>query len=163
MFLSAPAALVFMLLVLFELISPLLAVLSLAAVVIFNMGSFAKNYFPLVEKDAGDIPEATDTIEYLQDNTEYERVAATGMWTLFPNTYVYYGLDDVRGHNFVFTNEDMRTYYTALSGEDNGFHSATRFALLTDVNENLLGYLGTKYLVETNINSGLPQSHKKQT
>lgn len=126
----------------------------LCAVVIFNMGSFAKNYFPLVEKDAGDIPEATDTIEYLQDNTEYERVAATGMWTLFPNTYVYYGLDDVRGHNFVFTNEDMRTYYTALSGEDNGFHSATRFALLTDVNENLLGYLGTKYLVETNINSG---------
>lgn len=37
MFLSAPAALVFMLLVLFELISPLLAVLSLAAVVIFNI------------------------------------------------------------------------------------------------------------------------------
>ncbi len=123
-------------------------------VVIFNMASFAKGYFPLVEKGAEDIPEATDTIEYLQDNTEYERVAATGMWTLFPNTYVYYGLNDVRGHNFVLTNEDMKTYYTALSGEDNGFHSATRFALLTDVNENLLKYLGTKYLVETNINSG---------
>lgn len=122
----------------------------LCTIVIFNMTSFAKDYFPLVEKGADDIPEATESIEYLQNNTEYERVAAEGMWTLFPNTYVYYGLNDVRGHNFVLTNQDMRTYYSALSGEDNGFHSATRFALLTDVNENLLKYLGTKYLIKTN-------------
>ena len=69
--------------------------------------------------------------------------------TLFPNTGVYYGLDDIRGHNFVFTNEDMKTYYTAMAGEE-GLDSPTRFILPTenvnDINENLLKYLGTKYM-----------------
>src|SRR5699024_3810103 len=99
----------------------------------------------------------TDTIEYLQNNTEYERIAATGSWTLFPNTGVYYGLDDIRGHNFVFTNEDMKTYYTAMAGEE-GLDSLTRFILPTenvnDINENLLKYLGTKYLVIANEHAG---------
>lgn len=129
----------------------------LCTVVIFNMASFAKDYFPEVEKGTADIPEATDTIEYLQNNTEYERIAATGSWTLFPNTGVYYGLDDIRGHNFVFTNEDMKTYYTAMAGEE-GLDSPTRFILPTenvnDINENLLKYLGTKYLVIANEHAG---------
>ena len=129
----------------------------LCTAVIFNMASFAKDYFPEVEKGTADIPEATDTIEYLQNNTEYERIAATGSWTLFPNTGVYYGLDDIRGHNFVFTNEDMKTYYTALAGEE-GLDSPTRFILPTEnvscINENLLKYLGTKYLVIANEHAG---------
>lgn len=129
----------------------------LCTAVIFNMASFAKEYFPEVEKGTTDIPEATDTIEYLQDNTEYERIAATGSWTLFPNTGVYYGLNDIRGHNFVFTNEDMQTYYTAMAGEE-ALDSPTRFILPTenadDININLLKYLGTKYLVVANEHVG---------
>lgn len=134
-----------------------LIMMILCIVVIFNMASFAKEYFPEVEKGTPDIPEATDTIEYLQKNTEYERIAATGSWTLFPNTGIYYGLNDIRGHNFVFTNEDMKTYYTALAGEE-GMDSPTRFILptedLSNINENLLKYLGTKYLVIANEYTG---------
>ena len=129
----------------------------LCTAVIFNMASFAKDYFPEIEKGTEDIPEATDTIEYLQENTEYERIGATGSWTLFPNTGVYYGLNDIRGHNFVFTNEDMKTYYMALAGEE-GLDSPTRFILPTaninSINENLLKYLGTKYLVIANEHAG---------
>ncbi len=153
------AAILFLILitVLIKRIRMSLIMASLCIAVVFNMASFSKEYFPEVEKGTADIPEATDTIEYLQDNTGYERVAATGSWTLFPNTGVYYGLNDIRGHNFVFTNEDMKTYYTSLAGEE-GLDSPTRFILPTEnignINENLLKYLGTKYLVVANEHAG---------
>lgn len=121
-------------------------------VIIFDMGSFAKIYLPMVEKGYDDIPIATDTIEFLQNNTTDERFGATGKWTLFPNTNVFYDLNDVRGHNFVFTNSDMKNYYTRISEEN--ADSPTRYTLSGELNENLLKYLGTKYLVEGLVFSG---------
>lgn len=118
----------------------------LCITVLFDMGLFAKNYLPWIEKGNSVIPEATDTIAFLQENMSDERFGATGTWTLFPNTNVYYGLNDVRGHDFVFTNEDMKTYYLAISEEN--ATTNTRYALIGDLNENLLKYLGVKYLVE---------------
>lgn len=116
---------------------------ALTVVTAINMGSFAKNYLPWIEKDAEIIPPATDTIQYLQENTDDERIAAAGPWTLFPNTNIYYGLDDVRAHNFVMTNADMTEYYNRMT--EDGFRTKTRFTIIDDVNENLLKYLGVKY------------------
>ncbi len=124
--------------------SRVIAVL-LCIVVVYDMGSFAKEYFPLVEKGGEDIPAATETISFLQENTTDERFAATGGWPLFANTNVFYGLNDVRGHNFVFTNDDMKTYYAAL--DSNSRSSATRYCLTYSANPTLLQYLGTKYVV----------------
>ena len=122
----------------------ILAILCMITVV--NMGAFVKRYLPWVEKDVEAIPPATDTIQYLQENTENERVAVTGLWTLFPNTYLYYGLEDVRAHNFVLTNSDMATYYNQMT--EGGFHTKTRFAIINEANTDLLKYLGVKYFVQ---------------
>ncbi len=132
-----------------------LAVL-LCAVTVYNMGMFAKEYFPLVDKQEGDIPQATETISYLQQNTTDERMAAAGDWTMFANTNVLYGLSDVRGHNFVFTNQDMATYYQAM--DPNSRSTATRYCLTAQANPNLLKYLGVKYFVIGDLQFGKPST-----
>jgi len=121
-------------------------VILLGCVVLFDMGSFAKEYLPWIEKGSSVIPEATDTIEFLQENTTDERIGAVGTWALFANTNVFYDLNDVRGHNFVFTNEDMASYYQAISSDN--ATSSTRYDLEGKLNTNLLQYLGMKYLVK---------------
>ncbi len=121
-----------------------LAVL-LSIVTIYNMGIFVKFYLPMTEKAGGDMPAATETISFLQENTTDERIAVTGSWALFANSNVFYGLSDVRGHNFVFTNEDMSTYYQTMDSDSRS--SPTRYCLTADANQNLLKYLGTKYYV----------------
>ena|GEM_PF-1963902 len=115
--------------------------------VIIEMGIFAKEYLPLVDENASVIPEATDTIEFLQENTQNEeKIAAIGTWTMFPGTNVFYQLNDIRGHNFVFTNADMKAYYQAI--DDNSYTTATRVALTKIDNENLLKYMGVKYIAQ---------------
>jgi len=119
---------------------------AICILVIIDMGSFAKNYVPLIENTASILPEATDTIEYLQDNTaEGERIAGVGSWTLFPSTNIYYQLKDTRGHNFVFTNQDIKSYYTSI--DDECYQSRTRVVFTKMDNENLLKYMGVKYIV----------------
>lgn len=119
--------------------------LLLCIVVIFDMTSFAKNYFPLVSDKGQTIPKATSTIQYLQENTtEGERITAIGQWTLFCNTNIYYGLHDIRAHNFVNTNEDMKNYYSEI--DKNMFVSNTRTGMLDIDNVNLLKYMGVKYI-----------------
>ena len=109
---------------------------ALCVVTVINSGSFAKEYLPWTEKGAELLPSATDTIRFLQEHTDDERVAAVGAWILFPNTYVFYGLEDVRAHNFVMTNSDIVQYYETMT--EDGFTTRTRFAIVNTANSNLL-------------------------
>lgn len=114
---------------------------------ISDSAMFAQNYIPGVNAEASVIPEATDTIKYLQENTEnQEKLAPIGQWTFFASSNVYYDLRDVRGHNFVYTNEDMQNYYTSI--DEYAYTTPTRVAFQTIQNENLLKYMGVKYTID---------------
>lgn len=137
MFLSAPAALVFMLLVLFELISPLLAVLSLAAVVIFNIvmlfpitfemqqirkyisnlsngGEFDEKALKLSEKDAKDIVSSLNAMHsfwaHKTDVLEAQTISDTAVLDSLPDPIVM--ID--RAGNILGANLSARSFF----GED---------------------------------------------
>ena len=110
------------------------------------MTSFAREYFPLISKDATIIPKPTDTIQYLQEHTQnYERYVGIGEWKLMANSGVYYGVNDIRMHDFIATNPDIMEYYTSIY--EDCYPSATRVSFERIDNFNLLRYLGVKYLV----------------
>ncbi len=121
----------------------LLAVLFVA--VAYDGAKFAEFYIPWIEKDAKIIPEATDSIAYMQENTDTERVIGIGSWTMFPNTNMYYGLYDLRAHNMTVTNKDIQEYYKAI--DSTCYTSATRVAFSQIENYNLLRYLGLKFMI----------------
>lgn len=116
-------------------------------------GLFAQEYLPTIERGASIIPAATDSITFLQENTKQkERFLAIGDWTMFPQTNMYYDLNDVRSHTLMLnTNDDVKTYLTALyplAYQGTG----TRLAVkkLDDItNYNLLRYLGCKYILQS--------------
>lgn len=125
-------------------------IVAIAGFVIWDMCGFAKEYLPLIDKDMALIPEATESIVYMQGNTDnYERIAGIGEWTYMANTNIYYGLSDVRAHDFVTTNQDIMTYYTAIYPFC--YPSATRVAFNKISNYNLLKYLGVRYIVGENV------------
>lgn len=119
---------------------------ALFAGVAVDMGYFAANYMPLIEKSASVIPAATDSVQYLQRNTkQQEKIATVGDWTFFPLTNMFYGIRNIFGHGFVYTNPDVVAYYRRI--DSTMYKSKTRPALNKVQNENLLRYLGVKYVV----------------
>ena len=65
---------------------------------------------------------------------------------MMPMSYAYYGIRDIRGHGFLFTNPDVSEYYSAI--DDQVFkESPTRPVFQSIQNENLLKYMGVKYVV----------------
>lgn len=124
----------------------ILAVLCVVAVL--DLGGFARSYLPFIEKGAKDIPDATDSIAYLQENTQNgERITAVGTWTLFPNMNVFYGLKDTRSHNLINTNYDLTFYNKTI--DEWYYTTPTRTAVWSIQNYNLLKYLGVKYIADT--------------
>jgi len=120
----------------------------LCVVAILDLGGFARSYLPFIEKGAKDIPDPTDSIAYLQENTPNgERITAVGTWTLFPNMNVFYGLKDTRSHNLINTNQDLTFYNKTI--DEWYYTTPTRTAIWEIQNYNLLKYLGVKYLVDT--------------
>ncbi|MFD2729121.1 YfhO family protein [Enterococcus camelliae] len=114
----------------------------------WDISNFASYYTPGVRNDASVIPKATDSITFIQDNTENnEKIAPVGEWNFFASSNVYYGIRDVRGHNFVYTNNDIKTYYEAI--DSNVYTTPTRVAFKEIENENLLKYMGVKYTLDT--------------
>ncbi len=130
---------------------------ALIVVCVISSGGFVKDYLPMISKDADIIPEATDTIEYLQENTaDGERIYPIGAWTLFGNSNVYYGLNSINTHNFVNTNADMQKYLTII--DDNFYTTPTRTAAQDVENVNLLKYMGVKYIVGSQNDVGFQSS-----
>lgn len=122
---------------------------ALMGLTIWDMTGFARQYFPLIDKASPVFPQPTDSQEYLIENTkEHERIVGMGSWDYIANSNIYYGLFDVRTHDFISTNPDMMAYYKAI--EPTAYMSPTRIAFTKLQNYNLLKYLGTKYLVGEN-------------
>lgn len=118
----------------------------IAILVIFDMGYFGSNYLPLISKDAAVIPPKTESISYLQQNTQNEeKMVVKGNWTFFASSNVYYNLRDIRGHHFVFTNQDIHNYYNGINNDINVMTTSIGFNTIS--NYNLLKYLGVKYEV----------------
>ena len=124
-----------------------LTVLSL--IVALNTSVFAKNYMPLIDKNADTIPKPTESIQYLIDNTEHgERVAAIDDWNFFPNTNVFFGLSDIRSHSFANTKSDIKNYLCGI--DDTIYDTNTRTSLKKIDNYNLLKYASVKYVLKPN-------------
>lgn len=135
-------------------------IVALVGFVIWDMTGFARDYLPLIDKESEIIPKATDSIQYMQDNTKnYERIIGLGLWECMANSNIYYGLADVRTHDFVATNPDMIDYYKSIYW--NCYMSPTRIAFEKIGNYNLLKYLGTKYLVGENVTYSETYSSKR--
>ena len=115
--------------------------------VCFDMGYFASHYFPWIQQSASTIPTPTDTVRYLQKNTKHqEKILTKGSWTFFPASNMYYGLRDVNGHGFIFTDKAVRSYYESINPQAFDY-SPTRPYFGRVSNENLLKYMGVKYVV----------------
>lgn len=113
---------------------------------IWDMGGFAKNYMPLIAESASVLPEPTDSLIFVKKNTkDQEKIAPIGEWTFFPSSNLFYGIRDIRMHDFVATNADVQSYYSAI--DPDSFTSATRIAFNEIDNENLLKYMGVKYMM----------------
>lgn len=119
-----------------------LAVLFLATA--FNGTDFAKEYLPMIDKRAEVIPKATASIEYLEENNDNSRFTAVGLWTMYPEIAEYYGIQDLRTHNFVATNSDIKAMYEMI--DPDCFITPTRVSFLDIKNYELLKYLGVKYI-----------------
>lgn len=112
-----------------------------------DMGVFAYQYFPMIEADAPTVPTATSSVRYLQQNTKHqEKYISMGTWPLFSSTNMLYGLRDILGHSFLYTNQDVAEYYKAFDSEIFDISPTHPMAHRID-NYNLLKYLGVKYIV----------------
>lgn len=152
-------AVVFLLVVVIRLITARKAVAIACTVLMtasacLDMGYFGSQYFPWIQQSATAIPKATDTVRYLQRNTsDNEKVMTKGGWPFFASSNMYYGLRDIDAHGFVFTNMDVRDYYSRISSS--AFeHSPTKPFFESIENENLLKYLGVKYVAGDSDNIG---------
>lgn len=131
----------------------ILAVIAAAAVI--DCTGFAKEYFPLIDRELPVFPEATDSVSYIRENTrEHERFVGLGDWVIFPDTGSLYGLDDIRTHNFIVTDEKMQAFYKRA--ESDSYYTATRIHFNNVDNYELFKYLGVKYIA---CQSGADQSH----
>ena len=119
----------------------------IVAAAAWDSASFAQDYLTWVDADASVVPEATSTIEYLQEGTaDEERYLCIGSsWTLFSNANALYGLYTIEGHGFVNTNEDMQSYLTALC--EDIYITKTWTAVVDIDNINLARWAGIKYVV----------------
>lgn len=115
-------------------------------ITILNMGSYARQYLPLIEREADIIPEVTDSVKYLQDNLEDARVYQISGWNFFPNTNVYYGINSITSHAFSNTNEDIQAYL--LSIDDSCYASRTAVHGSKVDSYALLKYAGVKYILK---------------
>lgn len=121
---------------------------ALIAVTVINMGIFAQQYLPFVDKDADIIPEATESIQYIQDNIEDGRIYAISEdgWNLFPNTYIFYNIPSITSHSFINTYNGMSDYLLAIDGDM--METPTAYHGFKIDNYNLLKYGGVKYIVK---------------
>lgn len=133
---------------------------AMMASVCLDMGYFGSQYFPWIAQPSPAVPKPTDTIRYLQRNTtNNEKIVAKGGWTFFASSNMYYGLRDIDAHGFVFTNSDMKNYYLRIS-ETAFSNSPTKPFFEHIENENLLKYMGVKFIEadSDNIGDGMPES-----
>lgn len=114
-------------------------------IAVADMSNYCFEYLPKIEGEAEIVPEATDSICYLQDNIDDARFYSIGDWVLFPETNVYYGLNSLTSHNFVNTNDDVLNMLTSIDDEVNSTRTAFHGSKVD--NYELLKWCGVKYIV----------------
>ena len=115
------------------------AYIVMLAAIIFNMTDFAGRRNTLVSRGASVIPEATESISYIQEHGK-SRIYTFDNWTLFPNANVYYGIKSIEAHGLVNTNKDMNSYMRRV--DDKVYASVTDTRGMKVDNYNLLQYAG---------------------
>lgn len=111
-----------------------------------GMGRFARGYMPFIAGDASVIPEPTDTVQYLQENSGTARYLPFGGWVLFPETNEYYGLSCICAHNFVNTDPEVKSFLRSI---DDGIYASPTRTMGTKVDStNMLSYAGVRYVVK---------------
>lgn len=133
-----------------------LCTVALCAVVVVDTGYFATQYLPLTQKGSSAIPQATSTIKYLQENTKSgEKIVGKNV-DLPVDSAMFYGLRDIRGHALSMTNPDIKAYYTAI--DKSAYESSlTNTVFKNASNENLLRYLGVKFIVSSETQEDDPE------
>lgn len=126
------------------------AMACLLLVIVVDMRNYCFEYLPRIEGEADVIPEATDSIQYMQENIDSARFYSIGDWVLFPETNIYYGLNSITSHNFVNTNDDMLKMMTSIDDEINT--TKTAFHGTKVDNYELLKWCGVKYIVTERAN-----------
>ncbi|TPF85365.1 hypothetical protein BW13_11260 [Bifidobacterium sp. UTCIF-37] len=133
-----------------------LCTVALCAAVVVDTGYFAMQYLPLTQKGSSAIPQATSTIKYLQENTRNgEKIVGKNV-DLPTDSSMFYGLRDIRGHALSMTNPDIKAYYTAI--DKSAYESSPTNTVFKNVsNENLLRYLGVKFIVSSETQENNPE------
>lgn len=110
------------------------------------MAVFARQYTPMIDRDAPVIPPETESITYLKQNLkDGERILSLDVWNLFPHSNIYYDIPQIRAHSFVNTNQDMRDYLTAI---DPAAYKSPTFTLFRTIEHpSLLSYGSVRYLL----------------
>lgn len=148
---ASAVALLFVVVVIIRLISArkvivYITTIALMCGICLDLGYFSSKYMPWIQQSAPSIPVPTDTVRYLQSNTKNsEKIVTLDGWTLFPMTNMYYNLRSIGGHGFLYTNQDVKTYFEGISSDVFSM-SDTRPTFVSIENENLLKYMGVKYI-----------------
>ncbi|WP_190973588.1 YfhO family protein [Bifidobacterium callitrichos] len=133
-----------------------LCTVALCAAVVVDTGYFAMQYLPLTQKGSSAIPQVTSTIKYLQENTKNgEKIVGKNV-DLPTDSAMFYGLRDIRGHALSMTSPDIKAYYTAI--DKSAYESSPTNTVFKNVsNENLLRYLGVKFIVSSETQENDPE------
>ncbi len=111
------------------------------------MTVFARKYTPMIDQNAEIIPPETESIMYLENHLKNgERILSLGTWNFFPNSNIYYDIEQICAHSFVNSHQDMRNYLTAIDSAA-CLKSFTFTFVNTIENPNLLSYASVKYLL----------------
>ncbi len=119
--------------------------ITLTIISLFNGASVAKRYFPYISEEASVIPQATSSIQYLQNNAKDSTILVVGdSWTLFANTNIYYGINFISGHSITLTDEEYYNYLTGIQADCYKSRTSCQFSDIE--NYNLLKYVGVEYV-----------------
>lgn len=123
-------------------------ILALLVTITFDMAGFAKDYLPYIAGGVPAIPEGTDSVTYLQEETEDgTRVLTVGSWTFFAATNMFYDIDTIVGHGFINTNDDMGEYLTTIDASIYSTATRTEVSSIENIeNQALLSYASVGYL-----------------
>lgn len=112
----------------------------------FSGAIFAKSGLQMIDADAAVIPQATESIQYLQDKTGVEyRMATVGQANFIPNINSYYNINNLCGHAATNTNADIIAYLKRI--DSNIYDIPTKTSLKIVENWNLLLYGSVRCLL----------------
>jgi uncharacterized membrane protein YfhO len=132
----------------YKLISRKVFILLITLLFTFDLLKAGIDYNPTVQYDKASVNPQTESTNFLKINLNDQRFAAIGLWTLFPNTSTFYGVNDIRGHSLVLTNPRHQKFYQRIDNE--AYRTATRVQINTMDNFNLLSAASVSYIISPN-------------